>query len=244
MKIDFNPHAAAQAQSARGPQVQTTPPAPEGSDGGVTITLSQAAQSILKNSGPGKSGDSPAHMAAAAAEGHTGPFGQLVKTFTPGYVAPAVVEDPAPEDSGDTGATTETGETTDTGGTTETGDTTVAEGSDGATDTGTTEGDDTTVVAAPEAGEGSGIGETEPTVVVEEPDIAEVLDDSAPTDGETSEPESGMAGSGDAVASTGEGGTSDGGTIGDTAEPVAVADTGDATDELLDLLDENSDEVV
>ncbi len=124
MKIDFNPHAAAQAQSARGPQVQTTPPAPEGSDDGVTISLSQAAQSILKNSGPGKSGDSPAHMAAQAlADGdveHTGPFGQLVKTFTPGYVAPAVVEDPAPEDSGDTGATTETGETTDTGGTTET----------------------------------------------------------------------------------------------------------------------------
>ena len=57
MKIGFNPQAAAQAQNTRGPQAQTTPPAPQGSDDGVTITLSQAAQSILNNGGPGKSGD-------------------------------------------------------------------------------------------------------------------------------------------------------------------------------------------
>ena len=86
-------------------------------------------------------------------------------------------------------------------------------------------------------------GETDPAVVVEEPDITEVLDESAPTDGETSETESGMAGSGDAVASAGDGEASDG-TIGDAGAPVAVVDAGDVTDELLDLLDENSEEVV
>ena len=117
----------------------------------------------------------------------------------------------------------------------------MAEGSDGSGETGTTEGGDTTVA---EDTDGTGIGETDPTVVVEEPDITEFLDESAPTDGETTEPESGMAGSGDAVASTGDGAASDGGTIGDAGEPVAVVDAGDVSDELLDQLDENSEEVV
>ena len=80
--------------------------------------------------------------------------------------------------------------------------------------------------------------------MVEEPDITEVLDESAPTDGEPSETGTSVAGSGDAVASTGDGEASDGGTIGDTDAPVTVVDTGDVTDELLDQLDENSEEVV
>ena len=81
---------------------------------------------------------------------------------------------------------------------------------------------------------------------IEEPDITEILDGSEPTDGETSEPGSSEAGSGDAVASTGDGEAGDGGTT-ETA-PAVVADagdvTGDVTDELLDLLDETSEEVV
>jgi hypothetical protein len=233
MKIDFNPQAAAQAQSARGPQTQTTPPAPEGSDDVVEITLSQAAKQILKTGDADYDGKSPAHMArqfianslatAATEDGEapnfSGPFGQIVKTFAPGRnKEPEVVEEPdaVPDDGGDVGDTGGTG-------TTDGDDTTVTDGSDGSGDTGTTEGDDTTVVAAPEEGDGTGIGETDPTIVVEEPDITEVLDESAPTDGETSETESDSAGSGDAVA---------------------VVDAGDMTDELLDQLDENSEEVV
>ena len=259
MKIDFNPHAAAQAQSARGPQVQTTPPVPEGSDDGVTVTLSQAAKQMLKGDAD-YSGKSPAQMARAAllneqvafGEGQdasTTPFGQIVKTFAPGHnKAPEVTEEPGTvtEDGGETAPVDETagsGETGETG-TTDGGDTAVAEGSDDTGETATTDGGDTTVVAAPEAGDGTGIGETDPVVVVEEPDITEVLDESEPTDGETTDPESGMAGSGDAVASTGDGEASDGGTIGDAGEPVAVVDAGDVTDELLDQLDENSEEVV
>ena len=242
MKIDFNPHAAAQAQNARGPQVQTTPPAPEASDDGVEITLSQAAKQILKTGDADYAGKSPAHMArqfianslaAPTAEGEeaanfSGPFGQIVKTFAPGHnKEPEVTEEPGavPEDGGETAPVDETADGGETG------------------ETGTTDGGETTVVAAPEAGDGTGIGETDPAVVVEEPDITEVLDESAPADGETSEIESGMAGSGDAVASTGDGEASDG-TIGDAGAPVAVVDAGDVTDELLDLLDENSEEVV
>ncbi len=262
MKIDFNPHAAAQAQNARGPQVQTTPPAPEGSDDGVEIKLSQAAKQILKTGDADYAGKSPAHMArqfiadslaTPTAEGEeapsfSGPFGQIVKTFAPGHnKQPEVVEEPGavPEDGGETAPVDETvgsGETGETG-TTDGGDTTVVEGSDDTGETGTTDGGDTTVVAAPEAVDGTGIGETDPAVVVEEPDITEVLDESAPADGEMTEPESGMAGSGDAVASTGDGAASDG-TIGDAGEPVAVVDAGDVTDELFDQLDENSEEVV
>ena len=245
MKIDFNPQAAAQAQaqSARGPQAPTTPTVPEGSDDGVTITLSQAAQHILKTGDADYDGKSPAHQArqfianslatASAEDGEapnfSGPFGQIVKTFAPGHnKEPEVVEEPdvVPEDGGATGATTETGETA---GTTDTGD------------TGATEGGDTTVA---EGSDGSGIAETDPAVVVEEPDITEVLDESAPTDGEPSETGTSVAVSGDAVASTGDGEASDGGTIGDTDAPVTVVDTGDVTDELLDQLDENSEEVV
>ncbi len=242
MKIDFNPHAAAQAQNARGPQVQTTPPAPEGSDDGVEITLSQAAKQILKTGDADYAGKSPAHMArqfianslaAPTAEGEeaanfSGPFGQIVKTFAPGHnKEPEVTEEPGavPEDGGETAPVDETADGGETG------------------ETGTTDGGETTVVAAPEAGDGTGIGGTDPAVAVEEPDITELLDESAPADGETGEIESGMAGSGDAVASTGDGAASDG-TIGDAGAPVAVVDAGDVTDELLDLLDENSEEVV
>ncbi len=245
MKIGFNPHAAAQAQSARGPQVQTTPPAPEGSDDGVTITLSQAAQSLLKSNGGGNSANSTAHRAAAGASPEdlaSMPFGQIVKTFAPGHnKEPVVTEEPGavPEDGGETAPVDETVGSGETG-TTDGGDTTVVEGSDGSGDTGTTEGGDTTVA---EGSDGTGIGETDPAVVVAEPDIAEVLDESAPTDGETSETESGLAGSGDAVASAEDGAASDG-TIGDVGVPGAVVDAGDVIEELLDLLDESSEEVV
>ena len=266
MKIDFNHHAAAQAQNARGPQVQTTPPAPEASDDGVEITLSQAAKQILKTGDADYAGKSPAHMARqfiadslatptaedGEAPNFSGPFGQIVKTFAPGHnKEPEVTEEPGAvsEDGGETvpvdetagsGETAPVDETVD-GGETAPVDETVDGGETG--ETGTTDGGDTTVVAAPEAGDGTGIGETDPAVVVEEPDITEVLDESAPTDGETSGTGSGMAGSGDAVASTGDGAASDG-TIGDAGAPVAVVDAGDVTDELLDLLDEDSEEVV
>jgi hypothetical protein len=272
MKIDFNPHAAVQAQSARGPQAQTTPPAPEGSDDGVEITLSQAAKSILKSGDAEYDGNSPAHKArqfiasslasTSAVDGESldfsGPFGQIVKMFAPGHnKASEVVEEPdvVPEDGGDVGGITEptedgdttatdgTGETGETGGTgmTDGGDTTVTDGSDGGGETGTTEGDDTTVVAAPEDGEGTGVGETDPMILVEEPDITEILDESVPGDGETSETESGLAGSGDAVAG-GSDGSGDTGTT--EGAPAAVVDAGDVTDELLELLDEDSEEVV
>ena len=242
MNVGFNPHVAPQSHSPRGPQTQTTPPVPNGSDGGVTVTLSKAAQNVLKNSGSGNSANSPAHMAAAAAGDHIGPFGQLVKTFAPGHQMSGAV----PNDGGDTVP----GDTTDTGGTTETGDggttdgdnTTVTDGSDGTGDTGTTEGGDTTVVAAPE--ESDGTGETAPTIVVEEPDITELLGGSATTDGETSEIASGSAGSDDPVASTGDSDTTTGGAIGDAGEPVAMVNTGEAVGELLDLLDDNSEEIV
>jgi hypothetical protein len=273
MKIDFNPHAAAQAQNARGPQAQPAPPAPEGSDDGVEITLSQAAKSILKSGDGEYDGNSPAHkarqfiatgLATASAEGgetpdFSGPFGQIVKTFAPGHnKAPEVVEEPdvVPEDGGDVGGITEPtdgGDTTATDGTTVTdgtdgtggtgttdgGDTAVTDGSDGGSETGTTEGDDATVVAAPQ--DGAGTGETDPIVVVEEPDIIEILDESAPGDGEAGEIGSGLAGSGDAVAdgtdASGETGTTEG-------APAAVVDGGDVTDELLELLDADAEEVV
>lgn len=243
MKIGFNPHAAAQAQTARVPQTQTTPPAPapDGGDDGVEITLSPAAQQILKGDAE-YSGKSPAHMARAAlannevlfAEGQdpsTMPFGQIVKTFAPGHnKAPEVVEESSavPEDGGETAPA---GDAPESG------------------DTGTTEGDDATVVAAPEADEGTGSGETDPTLEVAEPDITEVLDDdSAPGDGEASEAESDLAGSGNAVAAAGGTGTGDGETgdttVVDAGEPAVTVDAGDAADALIDALEEIGDEVV
>lgn len=245
MKIGFNPYAAAQAQTARGPQTQTTPPAPapDGGDDGVEITLSPAAQQILKADAE-YNGNSPAHMARAAlaknevlfAEGQnpsTMPFGQIVKTFTPGHTKdPEVVDESStvPEDGGETAPVADAPESGDTG---------------------TTEGDDATVVAAPEAdeGTGSGSGEADPTLEVAEPDITEVLDDdSAPGDGEASEAESDLAGSGDAVAAAGETGTGDGETsdttVVDAGEPAVTVDAGDAADALIDALEETGDEVV
>jgi hypothetical protein len=98
------------------------------------------------------------------------------------------------------------------------------------------------VVAAPD--EGDGIGGTDPMIVVEEPDITEILDESAPAEGDATEPDAGVAGSDDAVASTGDGESEGGTTVADAGDAVAAIDTGDVTDELLDLLDESSEEVV
>ncbi len=276
MKIDFNPNAAAHAPKAHGPQAQSTPtpPAPEGSDGGVEITLSPAATQALKAGASEYTGNSPAHMArqyiannlaAASAEGGdgpdlSGPFGQIVKTFAPGHnkttAEPEGTETPpadgtegtdgtgeiaegdpdtgvveTPEETGGTGETGETGDGTVVAGPDETDDTTVVEGPD--------ETDPTIVAGGPDETVG-----TDPVIVVEEPDVTEVLDDTTPVDGEVGEPESGLAGSGDAVASTGDGESGDGTTPVAPSEPVEVVDGGDLTDELLDLLDEGSAETV
>ena len=238
MKIDFNPNAAAHAPNARGPQAQSTPtpPAPAGSGGGVEITLSPAAQQALKAGASEYTGTSPAHMArqyiaqsldiaqslaGAAAEGAdgpdlSGPFGQIVKTFAPGHnKGTADVGDAVPEDGGDTAGVTDPADGTDTP---------PADGSDG-----------TNVVEGSDGTDGTG---TPPA------DVTEVLGESAPAEGEVTEPESGIAGSGDAVASSGDDAPVDEGTTVDSGAPVTVVDTGDVTDELFDLLDEGSEEIV
>ncbi len=200
----------------------------------------------------------------------SGPFGQIVKTFAPGHnkgtegtgdgtgvtepTGGTTVADGTdgtgevgdgtampPTEGGDTTTVADGTDGTDGTGTTDGGDTIVADGTGDTGDTGTTEGGETIVVAVPE--EGDGIGGTDPTIVVEEPDITEVLGESAPAEGEVTEPESGLAGSGDAVASSGDVAPVDDGTAVDSVEPVTVADTGDGTDELLDLLDEGSEEI-
>ena len=237
MKIGFNPHAAAQAQKAQAPQTQTTPPAPEVSDDGVEITLSQAAKQLLKGDATYE-GNSPAHQARAAMlkvtadqdvagltiDDQSKPFGQIVKMFAHAKHAPEPTEPADGGGTGDTGGTGVTTETSDTG------------------DTSTTEGDDTTVVAAPDDGDTTVVDDTDPVIVVEEPDITEILDDSEPADGETSESGSSESGSGDAVASTGDDESGDGGTT--ESAPAVVADAGDVTGELLDLLDETGEEAV
>ena len=249
MKIDFNPHAAAQAQKAQAPQTQTTPPAPEVSDDGVEITLSQAAKQLLKGDATYE-GNSPAHQARAAMlkvtadqdvagltiDDQSKPFGQIVKMFAHAKHAPEPTE---PADGGGTG---DTGGTTETGGTGETGETGVTTETSDTGDTSTTEDDDTTVVVAPDDGDTTVVDDTDPVIVVEEPDITEILDDSEPADGETSESGSSEAGSGDAVASTGDDESGDGGTT--ESAPAVVADAGDVTGELLDLLDETGEEAV
>ncbi len=87
-------------------------------------------------------------------------------------------------------------------------------------------------------------GAGDPTLVADEPYVTEILDESAPAEGEVTEPMSGIAGSGDAVASSGDDAPVDEGTPVDSGEPVAVVDGGDLTDELLDLLDEGAEETV
>ncbi len=252
MKVTFNPNAAAHNPNARPPQTQSTSTttAPEGSNDSVEITLSPAAKQALEAGGSEYAGKSPAHMArqlianslaGASAEGAdgpdlSGPFGQIVKTFAPGHnKEPETVEEPdaVPEDGGETAGVTEP-----TDGGEGTGE--VAEGSDG------TGGGESTVVAGDPDGTA---GTDDPTLVVGEPDVTEVLDESAPSDGEVTEPESGIAGSGDAVASTGDDAPVGDGTPVDSDEPVTVVDTGvvdtgDVTDDLLDLLDEGSEEIV
>ncbi len=208
-------------------------------------------------------------LAGASAEGAdgpdlSGPFGQIVKTFAPGHnKGTAGTGDAVPEDGGDVAEVTDpadgTGEVAEgaDGTGTPPGDggdgTTVVEGSEGndggdgtdaADGTGVVEGSDggeSTVVAE---GPDETAGARDPTLVVDEPDVTEVLDESAPAEGEVTEPESGIAGSGDAVASSGDDAPVDEGTPVDSGEPVAVVDGGDLTDELLDLLDEGAEETV
>ncbi len=269
MKVTFNPNAAAHNPNARPPQTQTTPTTtPEGSDDGVEITLSPAAKQALKAGASEYTGNSPAHQARQAlaagefafAEGSDPsktPFGQIVKTFAHAKHTTGS-GDTVPEDGGETVGVTEptaggdgTGEVADGG-----DGTTVVEGSDGtdgtdgtdATDgTGVVEGSDgtdggeSTVVAGDPDGTA---GTDDPPLVVDEPDVTEILDESAPAEDEVTEPESGIAGSGDAVASTGGDEATDQGTTVGSSEPVTVVDTGDVTDDLLDLLDEGSEEIV
>jgi hypothetical protein len=254
MNIGINPNAAAHAQTARGPQARNTatPPTAGGSDDGVEISLSQAAQQALKAGESEYTGNSPAHMArqyiaqslaGTLAEGGdgpdlSGPFGQIVKTFAPGHNKETTeIGDAAPVDGGEAGDGTElppvdetadSGETSDgTGGTGE-----VAEGTDG--------GDSTVVAGDPDVTGGS----DDPPLIVEEPDITEILDEPAPAEDETADPESGVAGSGDDVASSGGDTSTDEGTPVLTSDPTTVAGTGDLTDELLDLLDEGTQETV
>ncbi len=208
----------------------------------------------------------------------SGPFGQIVKTFAPGHnKGTAGTGDVVPEDGGDTAGVTDPADGTDgTGGVTDPADggdgTTVVDGTDGTDGTGTTDGGDTTVVDGTDAPGGTGVvdgsegsdggdstlvagdpegtvGAGDPPLVVHQPDETEVLGESAPAEGEVTEPESGIADSGDAVASTRDDAPVDEGTLVDSGEPVAVVDTGvvdggDLTDELLDLLDEGSEETV
>ncbi len=278
MKIIFNPNAAAHNPNARPAQTQTTPTTtvPEGSDDGVVISLSPAAKQALEAGAAEYTGNSPAQQARQAltagefafAEGgddsHT-PFGQLVKTFAPGHnKGTAGTGEAVPADGGETAGVTEP-----TDGTTivEGSDgTTVVEGSDGTDGTdGTDATDGTGVVEGSDGSDGGDstvvagdpdetVGTDDPLLVVDEPDVTEVLDESAPSDGEVTEPESGIAGSGDAVASNGDDAPVDDGTPVDSDEPVTVVDTGvvdtgvvdtgDVTDDLLDLLDEGSEEIV
>ncbi len=248
MKVSFNPNAAAHNPNARPPQTQntSTTTAPEGSDGSVEITLSPAAKQALKAGASEYTGNSPAHMArqfiadslaGVSAEGTdgpdlSGPFGQIVKTFAPGHnKEPEIVEEPVavPEDA-------DTTVVDGSDGTDVTDGTGVAEGSEGSDS-----GESTVVAGDPD----EIVGDTDPPlVVVEEPDVTEVLDESAPADGEVTEPESGIAGSGDAVASSGDDAPVDEGTTVDSGTPVIALDTGDVTDELLDLLDEGPEETV
>ncbi len=254
MKVTFNPNAAAHNPNARPPQTQTTPTttAPEGSDDGVEFTLSPAAKQALKAGASEYTGNSPAHqarqyiaqnLAGASAEGAdgpdlSGPFGQIVKTFAHAKHTTGS-GDTVPEDGGETAGVTEP-----TGGGDGTGE--VAGGDDGTgtppTDGGDgTDGGESTVVAGDPDGTA---GTDDPPLVVDEPDVTEILDESAPAEGEVTEPESGIAGSGDAVASSGDDAPVDDGTPVDSGEPVAVVDGGDLIDELLDLLDEGSEETV
>ena len=264
MKIDFNPNAAAHAPNARGPQAQSTPtpPAPEGSDDGVVISLSPAAKQALTAGGSEYTGNSPAHqarqyiaqsldiaqsLAGASTEGAdgpdlSGPFGQIVKTFAPGH-------NKGTADVGDGTGTTDGGDTTVVDGSDGTGGTDGTGATDGTgvvEDSNGTDGGESTVVAGDPDGTA---GTDDPPLVVDQPDVTEVLGESAPAEGEVTEPESGIAGSGDAVASSGDDAPVDEGTPVDSGEPVTVVDTGvvdtgDVTDVLLDLLDEGSEEIV
>ncbi len=254
MKIGFNPNAAAHGPSARGPQTQTTTPPRETPGDGVEITLSQAAKQALKAGASEDIGSTPAYqarqyiaqsLAGASAEGAngpdlSGPFGQIVKTFAPGHnKGTAGTGDAVPEDGGDVAEVTDPADGT-----------TVVEGNDGgdgtdATDgTGVVEGSDggesTVVAEGPDETAGAG----DPALVADEPYVTEVPDQSAPAEGEVTEPDSGAAGSGDAVASSGDDAPVDEGTPVGSGEPVAVVDTGDVTDELLDLFDEGAEETV
>ncbi len=254
-------------------QTTPTTTAPAGSGDGVEITLSPAAKQALKAGASEYTGTSPAHMArqyiaqsldiaqslaGASAEGAdgpdlSGPFGQIVKTFAPGHnKGTAGTGDVVPEDGGDTAGVTDPADGSDgTGGVTDPADggdgTTVVDGTDATDGTGVVDGSEdsdggeSTVVAGDPDGT---VGTDDPPLVVDEPDVTEILGESAPVEGEITEPESGIAGSGDAVASSGDDAPVDDGTPVDAGAPVAVVDGGDLTDELLDLLDEGSAEIV
>ncbi len=213
-------------------------------------------------------------LAGASAEGAdgpdlSGPFGQIVKTFAHAKHTTGS-GDTVPEDGGETAGVTAptdgsdgTGEVADGGDGTGTppadgGDgTTVVEGSDASDGTdGTDATDGAGVVEGSEGSDGSDstvvagdpdgiVGDTDPPPIVDEgPDITEVLEEPAPAEGEVTEPESGLAGSGDAVASSGDDVPVDDGTPVGSSEPVTVVDGGDLTDELLDLLDGGDEETV
>ena len=119
MNITVNPNAAAHAPTvaAHGPnalgrQTLSTPPATtEAPSEAVEISLSPAARQALGASAPGSASNSPAHQArryiadspAGVGTGPdpAGPFGQVVKTFTPGHLRQAALVDPNAVPGGD-----------------------------------------------------------------------------------------------------------------------------------------------
>ncbi len=100
MNITVNPNAAAHRPNTLGGQIRTTPPATsEAPSAAVEINLSPAARQALGSSASGSASNSPAHQArlyiaenpagGGAGPDPAGPFGQVVKTFTPGHLRQA-----------------------------------------------------------------------------------------------------------------------------------------------------------
>ena len=100
MNITVNPNAAAHGPNAHGRQTLSTPPATtEAPSEAVEISLSPAARQALGASASESASSSPAHQArlyiaenpagGGAGPDPAGPFGQVVKTFTPGHLRQA-----------------------------------------------------------------------------------------------------------------------------------------------------------
>ena len=129
MNVTINPNAAAHGPNAHGRQTLSTPPATtEAPSEAVEISLSPAARQALGASAPGSASNSPAHQArryiaeslagGGAGPDPAGPFGQVVKTFTPGLLRQAGPADPnaVPGDGGDVPGVTDPADGTEASG--------------------------------------------------------------------------------------------------------------------------------